>query len=232
MIQRETELRLGVRQAIATPSVFQYRPQRATSLWSELQHYLEGAGAAVIGFVIVWAALTYLSLPREVPVELVASISTQSEVFVGPPLLPEVRLVAEQSSATLDGDYISLDAFCLSMNVFFEARNQSTAGQVAVAQITMNRVRSALYPDDVCGVVHQFKQFSWYWDGKSDVPQEAEAWDRAQMVARGVLAGSGHANLMDENILYYHALYVNPRWNRGMQVTARIGDHIFYDGGP
>ena len=81
---------------------------------------------------------------------------------------------------------IELAVMCMAMNVFFEARNQPIAGQVAVAQITMNRVASPKYPDTVCGVVNQYKQFSWYWDGKSDVPQNAAAWDQAQIVAREI----------------------------------------------
>lgn len=123
---------------------------------------------------------------------------------------------------------IELAMMCLSMNIFFESRNQSLAGQVAVAQVTMNRVASPYYPDTVCGVVNEYKQFSWYWDGKSDVPQEEAAWDRAQMVARGVLAGSGHAYLWDVNITHYHAFTVQPYWTKRMQLVAHIDDHIFY----
>jgi len=115
---------------------------------------------------------------------------------------------------------------CLAMNVYHEARDQSLAGQVAVAQVTMNRVASPDYPNTVCGVVNQHKQFSWYWDGLSDVPQHEEAWQRAQMVAKGVLAGSGHSDL--ENVMHYHALYVKPYWTKEMQMVATIGDHIFY----
>ena len=123
---------------------------------------------------------------------------------------------------------IELALMCLSMNIFFEARDQSLAGQVAVAQITMNRVESPHYPNTVCGVVNQYKQFSWYWDGKSDVPKEAVAWNRAQMVASGVLAGSGHADLWDVNITHYHALTVQPYWINSMQLIAQIDDHKFY----
>lgn len=129
---------------------------------------------------------------------------------------------------------IELAVMCLSMNVYFEARNQDIAGQVAVAQITMNRVASPLYPDDVCSVVEQYKQFSWKYDGKSDVPTEKRAWERAQMVAQGVLAGSGHVELMDPRITHYHAAYVKPYWAPTMTLVAHIGDHIFYTphGGP
>ena len=112
------------------------------------------------------------------------------------------------------------------MNVYWEGRDQSIAGQVAIAQVTMNRVASPKYPDTVCEVVYQHKQFSWYWDGKSDVPTEEKAWERAQMVAKGVLAGSGHVDLGD--VLHYHALYVKPYWARGMKLVAQIEDHKFY----
>ncbi len=114
------------------------------------------------------------------------------------------------------------------MNVYWEGRNQPIAGQVAIAQITMNRVASSNYPDNVCGVVHQLSQFSWQWDGKSDVPREEEAWARAQMVAEGVLAGSGHVALMNSEITHYHANYVYPYWAPGMEFVAKIGDHLIY----
>jgi spore germination cell wall hydrolase CwlJ-like protein len=123
---------------------------------------------------------------------------------------------------------IELALVCLAMNVYHEARDQSIAGQVAVAQVTMNRVASPNYPDDVCSVVQQHKQFSWYWDGKSDVPHEELAWQRAQMVAMGVLAGSGHADLTNPTITHYHAVYVKPYWAPTMQLVAQIDDHIFY----
>ena len=129
------------------------------------------------------------------------------------------------------GFLIELAVMCLSMNVYWEARDQSIAGQVAVAQVTMNRVASPDYPNDVCSVVYDHKQFSWFWDGKSDVPKEEAAWQRAQMVAKGVLAGSGHSELMDVNITHYHAAYVQPYWAPTMKLVAQIDDHIFYQGG-
>lgn len=115
---------------------------------------------------------------------------------------------------------------CLALNVYFEARDQSTAGQVAVAQVTMNRVHDPDYPNDVCEVVKQNKQFSWYWDGKPDVPREPRAWLKAQMVASAVLSGSGHVELQD--VTHYHAVYVQPYWADTMQLVAQIQDHIFY----
>jgi spore germination cell wall hydrolase CwlJ-like protein len=123
---------------------------------------------------------------------------------------------------------IELAVMCLSMNIYWEARDQPIAGQVAVAQVTMNRVASSKYPDDVCSVVYDHKQFSWYWDGKSDVPREEKAWQRAQMVAQGVIAGSGHSDLMSVDVTHYHAVTVKPYWIQEMQLIAQIQDHIFY----
>ncbi len=121
---------------------------------------------------------------------------------------------------------IDLVLMCLAMNVFWEARDQPIAGQVAVAQVTISRVYDPKYPDNVCGVVHQLKQFSWYWDGKSDVPREAKAWETAQMVAKGVLAGSGHMELW--GVTHYHALSVKPYWVPSMRLVTVIDDHVFY----
>ena len=121
---------------------------------------------------------------------------------------------------------IDLAIMCLTMNVYWEARNQSIAGQVAVAQVTMNRVHSPEYPNDVCSVVHQNNQFSWYWDEKSDIPKEEAAWEQAQIVAEGAFAGSGHSDL--EGVMHYHAIHVKPYWTKEMQLVARIDDHAFY----
>ena len=89
---------------------------------------------------------------------------------------------------------------CLALNVYHEAKNQSFIGQVAVAQVVMNRVKDTRYPNTVCDVVKQgatYKwkpdfpiknrcQFSWYCDGKSDKPKEHQAWRTAMHIANGV----------------------------------------------
>jgi spore germination cell wall hydrolase CwlJ-like protein len=120
----------------------------------------------------------------------------------------------------------SLALVCLTMNVYWEARNQDIAGQLAVAQVTMNRVHSEEYPNSVCEVVHQHKQFSWYWDGKSDIPREEKAWETAMIVADAAMHGSGHAEL--QGVTHYHAVYSQPYWKDYMTKVTQIGDHIFY----
>ena len=129
---------------------------------------------------------------------------------------------------------------CLALNVYHEARDQPFIGQVAVAQVVMNRVRDDRFPDKVCDVVKQGPtyswtedypvrhrcQFSWYCDGKSDKPTNTKAYEQARMIAHGVYYG----NLDDfvEGATHYHATYVYPEWAKSKTRTVRIDDHIFY----
>jgi spore germination cell wall hydrolase CwlJ-like protein len=121
---------------------------------------------------------------------------------------------------------------CLALNVYHEARSEPEAGQLAVAAVTLNRMRSEAFPDSVCEVVKQGGeqrhrcQFSWWCDGKSDRPTEDEAWKNAQRISR--LALLGLAEDPTHEALYYHATYVKPRWSHKMERTAQIDQHVFY----
>lgn len=117
---------------------------------------------------------------------------------------------------------------CLALNVYHEARSEPIQGQLAVAQVTVNRAASARYPDSICDVVYQRKQFSWTHDGKSDKPKEQEAWAMAQAVAYSV--AQGHSVELSERVLHYHADYVRPHWARGEEPVATHGRHLFYEG--
>ena len=127
---------------------------------------------------------------------------------------------------------------CMATNIYHEAKNEPMVGQIAVAQVVMNRVRDSRYPDTVCDVIKQgltYKngkvvlgkcQFSWYCDGKSDKAKEKGAWETAVMVAHGVYYG----NLDDfvEGATHYHAHYVRPSWASSKTYITRKDDHIFY----
>ena len=125
------------------------------------------------------------------------------------------------------------DKECLAQNIFFEARNQSTTGQVAVAWVTINRMEADRYPDTICGVVWQHKQFSWTHDGKSDrIPNNAiaqRAWEDAQLVAEVTLLDWARDRTSPvENATMYHADYVSPYWRTSYERVVTIDDHIFY----
>ena len=118
---------------------------------------------------------------------------------------------------------------CLAMNIYFEARSESTLGQHAVAQVTMNRVASDKYPNSVCDVVWQSGQFSWTNDGKSDVPKNKEAWEKAKHIAKLTLEDSTRERFfIPPEVLYYHANYVKPYWAKKFVVVKKYGNHIFY----
>ena len=115
---------------------------------------------------------------------------------------------------------------CMALNIYWEARNQSMAGQLAVAQVTMNRVLDPRYGNEVCDVVYEHYQFSWYWDGKSDRPRDNKAWQTALLVASAAMDGSGHVEL--QGVTHYHAVYIQPYWKDYMVQVTMIGDHVFY----
>ena len=130
---------------------------------------------------------------------------------------------------------------CLALNTYHEAKNQSMIGQVATAQVVMNRVADSRYPNSVCEVVKQgpkYKgsdvpvrhkcQFSWFCDGKSDEPKrDSKEWRRAQDYARIVLSGRIVLDVT-EGATHYHATYVKPSWAKTKTRTTRIESHIFY----
>jgi spore germination cell wall hydrolase CwlJ-like protein len=121
---------------------------------------------------------------------------------------------------------------CLATAIYFEARGEPVRGQLAVAQVIMNRVRSPDFPDTVCGVVYQGQferhcQFSFACDGRSDQPKDNNQWALAQDLARQVTSDEVWLPKVDYST-YYHADYVRPRWVRNMSRTDEIGNHIFY----
>lgn len=117
------------------------------------------------------------------------------------------------------------DIDCLAKNIYHEARGEGLAGKIAVAQVTLNRVRSGLFQPTVCAVVYAPSQFSWTLDKRKRV-QDQRAWEASVSIARAVLTQA--VRLPDFPALYFHTRQVNPRWNRNKQVVARIGNHIFY----
>ena len=139
---------------------------------------------------------------------------------------------------------------CLAKNIYFEARNQSTAGQIAVSHVVMNRVKSKKYPNTICEVVHQGKtsrwwretkgktvmirnrcQFSWYCDGLSDKPRDTPAWiDALNRSLRAVhLYESGFD--ISHGSTHYHSKNVNPYWSKTIEYITTIDDHHFYKWG-
>lgn len=119
---------------------------------------------------------------------------------------------------------------CLVAAIFFEARDQPPLGQEMIAQVVMNRVYHEDFPDNVCDVVYEHKQFSFTHDGLSDNPSDYPTyWDRRAQesvteIAQEYLMGQTTGNTST----HYHTLSVSPSWNREYMVDGIVGDHIFY----
>jgi spore germination cell wall hydrolase CwlJ-like protein len=120
---------------------------------------------------------------------------------------------------------------CLADNIYYEAGNQSTTGKLAVAAVTINRVKSPKFPKSVCSVVYQKTrgtcQFSWVCEGKKRVRSQQQYAESRKVAEKVLLSGANHG-IFGRNVLFYHADYVNPGWN--LRRVTKIGDHIFYAG--
>ncbi|MEL6213550.1 MAG: cell wall hydrolase, partial [Pseudomonadota bacterium] len=116
--------------------------------------------------------------------------------------------------------------------IYYEARSEKRVGQLAVADVVLNRVDSSVYPDSICGVVFQGServtgcQFSFTCDGSMDRRLNKRLWKRADDLAGAILAGVRVP--VSRNATHYHADYVNPPWAEKLTPTAVIGTHKFY----
>ena len=145
-------------------------------------------------------------------------------------------VLAEQEHArNLARQHHEENLLCLALNVYYEARGEPTAGQYAVAEVTMNRKASRRYADTVCQIVYQknwdpvrrryVAAFSWTELTGLDEPS-GEQWRRAREVAEAVYY-ERHTPALN-GALFFHATYVKPDWAKDKQPIARIGRHIFY----
>lgn len=119
---------------------------------------------------------------------------------------------------------------CLKTALYFEARGETLAGQVAVAEVILNRVDDPQYPKSICAVVHQGGaggcQFSYNCDGRADVMSEPAAAERAARVARAMMDGA--PRVLTAGATHFHSRAVAPSWARRFARTAAIGAHLFY----
>jgi N-acetylmuramoyl-L-alanine amidase len=135
------------------------------------------------------------------------------------------RSLAEAVEAYAAGTAGDAEQDCLATAVYFEAKGEPLRGQLAVAQVILNRIHSGRFPSSVCGVVRQRGQFSFVHGGHlPSVPRAAAAWHKAVAVAR--LAVEGTSERPAANALFFHARRVSVGWH-AIRV-AQIGNHLFY----
>jgi len=194
-------------------------------------------GAAVISSVFFFHTMKKLEKQQTIaPVEIMWPEKTLTEpdlqFYDIPQQLPEISAI----------NYNEENRKCLALNIYFEARNQLVKGQFGVAYVTLNRVYDKKFPDTICKVVKQGRyhasgepkrnecQFSFYCDGKSDIPKNITAWENAQTIANHALDNySKNYQDVTHGATFYHATYVKPDWSRfNLEHSVTIGNHIFY----
>lgn len=124
--------------------------------------------------------------------------------------------------------YTPEEHVCLAKNIYFEARNESLKGQIAIAFVTLNRLQEARWSDEACGVIYDNKQFSWYSDGLSDRPRNNYSYDGVALIASAMLDPEIAIFDFTYGSTHYHADYVEPYWSKYMVLKAKIDTHIFY----
>ena len=144
---------------------------------------------------------------------------------------------------------------CLALNMYHEARNQGSAGLLAVTAVVLNRLKDSRFPDTICEVIFQGPtreswktrnrkilpteerkfypirdrcQFSWYCDGKSDIPEQKKTFKRLLIIAESIVYNKLSFIDITDGALFYHADYVTPAWAKTKIKTVEIQDHIFY----
>ena len=179
---------------------------------------------------VVVATVVYYESSLYSKVDLIEETVVESNQIV-----KEIRTTLLNTPYSLENDY-----HCLASNIYWEARNQSLSGKVAVGQVVLNRVDSERFPDTICNVVTQTKfypsgridlhdcQFSWYCDGKSDVPLEKEMSIYEESFELAVELVEKRPMDFTEGATHYHSTKVNPYWADSLERITRIDDHIFY----
>jgi spore germination cell wall hydrolase CwlJ-like protein len=191
--------------------------------------------SAALPAIICCALLPFADLSAK----QTASTSRQSVTIILAPPTPYSAPVQTPSPARtaeslreLVEDHASIkpksaSADCLARAVYFEGRSEPLEGQLAVAEVVLNRVGHKSFEDTICGVVREPDQFSFVRKGVLPDPDiSTKAWRRAVAIAHIALKGLRASRASDA--LYYHADYVAPDWRHAFVEKAKLGAHIFY----
>lgn len=180
---------------------------------------------------------SYISKRRNDALDAIESVDTTS----GPALTQAVLVAYAESKYVPTPKKVKLadsERLCLAQAIYHEARGESLDGQMAVANVIINRAFSKKYPSTICGVVFQnadkgkYKcQFTFACDGRSDEGKERAAWNRSMKLAEEAFAEfqrGERPDVLPGGVLYYHTTAVAPKWSHTFRRVAAIGSHVFY----
>lgn len=188
------------------------------------------------------AATLDVTLNQDVPVQMVNAMEHQVVPTPAPqaaPLPVQEQTVQQIPNADADEDFDSLseavaaqdapasldsELNCLAVSIYYEAKSEPLAGQLAVADVIINRTESGRFPRSVCGVVTQRGQFAFVRGGKLPTPPSNGQWKKALAVAQVAMKDQWDSPVPEA--LYFHARYVKPSWKRPR--VGAVGNHVFY----
>ncbi len=196
----------------------------------------DGAEAFAQDATVDTAAQVETPEPIAQPIEIVPEQPVFISQEVAQPIpepTPALEITSNASSlrelvGSVDTDaQLSEQMRCLAGAVYFEARGEPLAGQLAVAHVVINRSEDRRWPASYCGVVYQRSQFSFVRGGRMpSINTSSSAWNRAKAVAQ-----IAHDNMWESeaaDAVYFHANYVRPRWSRSKTRLTQIDTHVFY----
>jgi hypothetical protein len=182
---------------------------------------MSGSAWIAQGTVLAPAPVTATTTEQAVPTGVIP------ESAIPESMMPHAASLMELVGDMPIGSDLSPDLKCLAEAVYFEARGEPIEGQLAVAEVVINRARSGLYPADYCDVVTQPAQFSFVRHGVIPAADETSAaWQQAKAIAE--IAQQNLWQTRAADALYFHATYVRPSWARRKVELAQIDSHIFY----
>lgn len=182
-------------------------------------HYLAHASATIDGSA---PTLNEIADPAEIAQQVIRTAEAA---------VPRPRALPELVNAYAATEVPDSEQDCLASAVYFEARGETLDGQLAVADVVLNRVKSDKYPDTICEVVEQPWQFSFV-NATGRIPaanRASDAWKKAVAISEIALADLDQK--VSEGVLWYHADYVAPAWGPRLVREKKVGLHIFYSGG-
>ena len=164
---------------------------------------------------------------RFVASEVVQELPEDPEEVSSDADMPDAESLRQLVASVPVDDRFPRELRCLAQGVYFESRGEPLDGQLAVAQVIVNRAESGVFPNDYCSVITQRSQFSFVKGGHIPEPNtNSSAWQRAKAIARIAHRDLWHSAAGDS--LYFHATHVRPRWARAKTARATIDRHVFY----
>lgn len=187
----------------------------------------EAAAALVVCLLAPFTAKNvdrpYQTALVQSPAPAIQAVTPAATVQPEPPSISLTGLVDAHATPKTSGRTED----CLARAVYFESRGEPLEGQLAVAEVIINRVESPRFRDHICDVIRQPRQFSFVEKGVIPQPdRNSRAWEKAVAISKIALRDLWKTRA--SNALYFHAAYVQPSWSHRLRRTVRLGRHIFY----